>query len=175
MEQVMITRRPPPLLAENSWGIIFFGISGNNYLFHYLSNIFGNLICNSFGAHSNFCHCFGCGSDAVRMRFGCCSVGVRMWFGRGSDVVRLWFGCGSVVGRTYFRIWCRQSGESQGKVASSNQKTFPGRVRVQFAQIEGHKKATKNVQMLFFQADEGHGKVTSKNVTSKEESSEKTF
>ena len=38
----------------------------------------------------NFCHCFGCGSDAV-----------RMWLGRGSDVVRTWFGCGSEV----VRMW----------------------------------------------------------------------
>ena len=66
------------------------------------------------------------------------------------------------------------------------QKTFPGRVRVKFAQNEGHEKprkshtkATKNAQTLFFQADEGHAKatkkprkVTSKNVTSNEKSSE---
>ena len=53
MVQVMSTRLPAPLPAENSWGIIFRAIqviSGNNYLYHYLPNIFGNLICNSFGA-----------------------------------------------------------------------------------------------------------------------------
>ena len=53
--QVMSTPLPAPLPAENSWGIIFRAIqviSGNNYLSHYLPNIFGNLICNSFGAHS---------------------------------------------------------------------------------------------------------------------------
>ena len=33
-------------------GELFFGISGNNDLLHYLSEIFGNLICSSFGAHS---------------------------------------------------------------------------------------------------------------------------
>ena len=41
-------------------------------------------------------------------------------------------------------------------------KTFPGRVRVKFAQNEDHEKATKNAQTLFFQADEGHGKATKK-------------
>ena len=77
---------------------------------------------------------------------------------------------------------------------SRSQKTFPGRVRLKFAQNEGHEKATKkprknhekatkNAQTLFFQADEGHEKatekprkshekVTSKNVTSNEKSSE---
>ena len=36
----------------------------------------------------------------------------------------------------------------------------------------GHEKATKKVQTLCFQADEGHEKVTSTNVTSNEKSSE---
>ena len=53
MEKAMITRKPPHYLP-NIPGELFFGISGNNYLkSHYLSKIFGNLICNSFGAHSS--------------------------------------------------------------------------------------------------------------------------
>ena len=51
MGQVMITRKPPHYLPEIP-GESIFGISGNTYLLHYLSDIFGNLICNSFGAHS---------------------------------------------------------------------------------------------------------------------------
>ena len=51
MEQVKITRKPPHYLPEIP-GELFFEISGNNYLLHSLSEIFGNLICNSFGAHS---------------------------------------------------------------------------------------------------------------------------
>ena len=56
-----------------------------------------------------------------------------------------------------------------------SQKTFPGRVRVKFAQNEGHEKAMKNAQTLFFHADEGHEKVTSKNVTSNEKSSDSPY
>ena len=52
MEQAMITRKPPHYMPEISEELIF-GISGHDYLFHYLSEIFENLICNSFGAHSN--------------------------------------------------------------------------------------------------------------------------
>ena len=51
MDQVKITRKPPHYLPEIP-GKFFSGISGNNYLLHYLSEIFVNLICNSFGAHS---------------------------------------------------------------------------------------------------------------------------
>ena len=51
MERVMITRKPPHCLPKIP-GELFFGIPGNKYLFHYLSKIFGNLICDSFGAHS---------------------------------------------------------------------------------------------------------------------------
>ena len=51
MEQVMITRKPPYYMPKIP-GELIFGISGNNYVVHYLPNIFGNLICNSFGAHS---------------------------------------------------------------------------------------------------------------------------
>ena len=66
------------------------------------------------------------------------------------------------------------------------QKTVPGRVRVKFAQNEGHEKATekprKNHEKAT-QADEGHEKatkkprksyekVTSKNLTSNEKSSD---
>ena len=40
MEQVMITRKPPRYLPKTP-GELFLGISGNNYLFHYLSNILG--------------------------------------------------------------------------------------------------------------------------------------
>ena len=47
MDRVMITRKPPHCMPEIS-GELIFGISGNDYLFHYLSEIFGNLICNSF-------------------------------------------------------------------------------------------------------------------------------
>ena len=36
-------------------GELFFEISGNKYLLHSLSEIFGNLICNSFGAHGTWC------------------------------------------------------------------------------------------------------------------------
>ena len=43
MEQLIITWKPPHYLPEIP-GEFFFGISGN-YLFHYLSEIFGNLIC----------------------------------------------------------------------------------------------------------------------------------
>ena len=59
------------------------------------------------------------------------------------------------------------------KNSSIQSETFPGRVRVKFAQNEGHEKATKkprkshekatkNAQTLFFQADEGHEKATEK-------------
>ena len=37
---------------ENSWGIIFFGISGNNCQFHCPTTKLGIIMCNSFGAHS---------------------------------------------------------------------------------------------------------------------------
>ena len=53
MEQVVITRKPPHYMPEIS-GELIFGISGNDCLFHYLSEIFGNLICHSFDARSNF-------------------------------------------------------------------------------------------------------------------------
>ena len=52
MGQVMITRKPPHYLPETP-GELFFGIPGNDYLFHDLPAIFGNLIYNNLGAHSN--------------------------------------------------------------------------------------------------------------------------
>ena len=51
VEQVMITHKPPHYMPEFS-GELVFEISGNDYLFHYLSETLGNLIYNSFGAHS---------------------------------------------------------------------------------------------------------------------------
>ena len=63
---------------------------------------------------------------------------------------------------------------AQGRFAGF---TIPGRVRVKFAQNEGHEKATKNAQTLFFfskqmRATKKPRKVTSKNVTSNGKSSE---
>ena len=52
MGQVMITWKPPRYLPEIP-GELIFRISGNDYLFHYLPEIFGNLICNNFGARSS--------------------------------------------------------------------------------------------------------------------------
>ena len=68
MEQAMITRKPPHSLPENS-GEFIFVISGNNYLLHYLSEFFGNLICNSFGAHSRWPRAVAC-FTAIRAGVG---------------------------------------------------------------------------------------------------------
>ena len=51
MEQVMITHKPPHYMPEIS-GKLIFGISGNDCLFHDLSEICGSLISNRFGARS---------------------------------------------------------------------------------------------------------------------------
>ena len=52
------------------------------------------------------------------------------------------------------------------KSIAIHQKTFLGRVRVKFAQNEGHEKATKKTtkkaQTLFFQEDEGHEQIEQK-------------
>ena len=71
----------------------------------------------------SFCHCFGCGSDAVRMWFGRGSDVVRMWFGRGSDVVRMWVGGGSdVLSDLVQTVWqkLRESGCQQLPPLNSN-------------------------------------------------------
>ena len=79
-----------------------------------------------------------------------------------------------MAGVTQEKAWFRK-----GRVCSSLKKTFLGRVRVKFAQDESRERATKKpqkaptaAQTLFCQADEGHEKVRSKNVTNNEKSSD---